>query len=44
MNKETCPRCGFLAHRICSNDGKHWKYVCERCEFVFCKDERIFDN
>ena len=35
MSTVTCPRCGFTAHKVCSDDGKHWKYVCERCKAVF---------
>lgn len=35
MSTATCPHCGFTAHKVCSDDGKHWKYVCERCKAVF---------
>ena len=35
MGTVTCPNCGFTAHKVCSDDGKHWKYVCERCKAIF---------
>ena len=30
-----CPRCGFPANPLCSNDGENWKYVCPRCGTIF---------
>ncbi len=33
-----CPYCGFIAHPLCSEDGVHWKYVCERCKAIFYDD------
>lgn len=32
---KTCPYCGFTARPLCSNDGRIWKYVCNRCKKVF---------
>lgn len=37
MSTVTCPYCGFTAHKLSSNDGQSWKYVCERCKAVFYK-------
>lgn len=36
-DKVTCPHCGFLAHKLCS-DGHQWRYVCERCRYIFTID------
>ena len=33
--EKTCPKCGFMAHPLCSIDGGHWKYQCERCGMIF---------
>ena len=38
MEKVRCPYCGFIAHRVCSNDGVHWRYICERCHRIFVVD------
>ena len=35
MEKKTCPKCGFVAHPLCSIDGGHWRYQCERCGTIF---------
>lgn len=35
MDKETCPHCGFVAHKLCRDDNGYWKYVCERCGSIF---------
>ena len=35
----TCPYCGFRAHKLCSQDGKLWKYICERCNSIFIDEE-----
>ncbi len=35
MEKKTCPRCGYLAHPLCSYDGVQWKYSCEKCGTIF---------
>ena len=35
MEKKTCPKCGFMAHPLCSIDDGHWKYQCERCGMIF---------
>lgn len=35
MEKKTCPKCGFMAYPLCSIDGGHWKYQCERCGTIF---------
>ncbi len=35
MEKKTCPKCGFTAHPLCSDDGIHWRYQCERCGTIF---------
>ncbi len=34
MSTVTCPHCGFIAHKLCS-DGNRWKYICERCKAIF---------
>lgn len=39
MSKVTCPYCGFPAHQLCSDDGCHWKYICERCNAIFYADQ-----
>lgn len=31
-----CPRCGFTARPLC-NDGKNYKWVCNKCGTVFSK-------
>lgn len=35
MSTATCPHCGFTAHKVCSDDGKHWKYVCEAVAKIY---------
>lgn len=35
MEKKTCPVCGFTARPLCSDDGIHWRYCCERCKTIF---------
>ena len=35
MENKTCPKCGFVAHPLCSIDGGHWRYQCERCGTIF---------
>ena len=32
---KTCPYCGFTARPLCSNDGRIWKYICNRRKKVF---------
>lgn len=30
-----CPYCGFAARKLCSVDGKTWRYICDSCKTVF---------
>lgn len=39
IHNVTCPYCGFKAHKLCSQDGKSWKYICERCNSIFVEEE-----
>jgi len=38
MENKTCPKCGFTAHPLCSYGSGSWKYVCERCKYIFIVD------
>lgn len=31
----TCPVCGFTARKLASEDGKNWRYVCNKCGTIF---------
>ena len=35
MSVVECPKCGFVSRKLCSNDGKVWKYICNRCSYIF---------
>ncbi len=38
MEKVRCPYCGFIARKVGSDDGVHWRYICERCQRIFMVD------
>lgn len=38
MEKVRCPYCGFIARKVGSDDGVHWRYICERCQRIFMAD------
>lgn len=40
MKRIQCPYCGFMGHAVSSNDGRYWKYICERCRKIFVVDSK----
>lgn len=35
MSTIVCPKCGFTARKLCSDGNRRWKYICERCGYIF---------
>ncbi len=44
MEKATCPHCGASGHAVASNDGRMWKYTCERCKAIFIVDTKTGES